>query len=417
MFDPNLDLIRPNPVTPTREADGLRLLEIHTSCSTIALIGRTVAWASAADARPMLQKILGRELPPTGAADSVLSEYEVTRVSVSATLIKNSAIARNALRTGVGLAAAVALVQILPVQHGFWVVLGALSVLRTSALATGSNVLRSVVGTAVGFLVGALIIIAIGTNEIALWTVLPIAVFGAAYIPKVISFAAGQAAFTVFIVTLFNVLGPSGWKIGLVRVEDVAIGCAVAVVAGIVMWPRGVAEAARATINYSMAVHARYLRAATTRMTTGSTSVTETAVTELRKESQVAYRASDDAARQYLSESGTAVERRTPIVKALGRSIRLRIVADSVADLTPTSDPGATGPNLCTVIDIQAARVTVDTVNEHAGDHSSRMAAALVAALRADYENPGFGIEQARPLIATAAYLGELELMRGSRPE
>jgi hypothetical protein len=40
----------------------------------------------------------------------------------------------------------------------------------------------------------------------------------------VISFAAGQAAFTLVLVILFNIIAPAGWEIGLVRVEDVALG-------------------------------------------------------------------------------------------------------------------------------------------------------------------------------------------------
>ncbi len=207
-FGAHIELIVADESEVDAESTGMRLLSAHTVCSTIALVGRTVAWASAADARPMVSKILGGQLPPTGVADLVLSEYAATRMSVSSTVIKNSVIARNALRTGFGLAAAVALIHVVPVQHGFWVVLGAMSVLRTSALTTGSNVARAVLGTAAGFVLGALIVTALGTNEVALWIALPVAAFGAAYIPKVISFAAGQAAFTVLVITLFNVLDP-----------------------------------------------------------------------------------------------------------------------------------------------------------------------------------------------------------------
>ena len=55
---------------------------------------------------------------------------------------------RNSLRTGLGLAVAVAITHLFPVQHGFWVVLAAMSVLRSSALTTGTKVVRAVVGTA-----------------------------------------------------------------------------------------------------------------------------------------------------------------------------------------------------------------------------------------------------------------------------
>ena len=44
---------------------------------------------------------------------------------------------RNAFRGAVGLALAVAVVEVTDVAHGFWVVLGTLSVLRSSAVGTG----------------------------------------------------------------------------------------------------------------------------------------------------------------------------------------------------------------------------------------------------------------------------------------
>ena len=62
---------------------------------------------------------------------------------------------RNAVRGAAGLALAVAVVEVTDVEHGFWVVLGTLSVLRSNALGTGATALRAVAGTAVGFVVGS----------------------------------------------------------------------------------------------------------------------------------------------------------------------------------------------------------------------------------------------------------------------
>ena len=44
------------------------------------------------------------------------------------------------------------------------------------------------------------------------------------------------------IAVLFNLLAPVGWRVGVVRIEDVAIGCAVSFAVGILFWPRGVAS-------------------------------------------------------------------------------------------------------------------------------------------------------------------------------
>ena len=59
------------------------------------------------------------------------------------------------------------------------------------------------------------------------------------------NFVVGQASFTVFVVVLFNVLVPEGWRTGLVRVQDVAIGAGISVVVGALLWPRGARGVAR----------------------------------------------------------------------------------------------------------------------------------------------------------------------------
>jgi uncharacterized membrane protein YccC len=145
----------------------------------------------------------------------------------------------NSLRGSLALAAAVLVADISGVQHGFWVVLGTLSVLRTNAASTESTALRALGGTMLGFVLGALLLLGIGTSPAALWVALPIAVAVAAYAPGVLPFTIGQAAFTVVVLVLFNLLAPAGWKVGLLRIEDVAIGCLVSLVVGVLFWPRG----------------------------------------------------------------------------------------------------------------------------------------------------------------------------------
>ncbi len=132
---------------------------------------------------------------------------------------------RNSARGSIALALAVAVAYATGVQHGFWVILGTLSVLRTTAASTGSTAWRALAGTVAGFAVGAALLLAIGTGPTALWIALPFAVFVAAYSPGTMPFLVGQAAFTVVVVVIFNLLVPAGWKVGLLRIEDVALGC------------------------------------------------------------------------------------------------------------------------------------------------------------------------------------------------
>jgi uncharacterized membrane protein YccC len=410
-FGHNIDRIVAEPSEPRANETGAELLAVHTIGTTVSLIGRTIAWSSAADARSMVDKVLGRQLPPTGAADLVLSEVEATRKAASSLIITQSVIARNALRTGVGLAAAVALIQVVPVQHGFWVVLGALSVLRTSALTTGTTVVRAVAGTTAGFVIGGALVVALGTSTTLLWILLPFAAFGAAYIPKVFSFAAGQAAFTVLVITMFNILAPSGWHVGLIRVEDVVIGCAVAVFVSVLLWPSGIATTARAAINGATAQYLRYLDVAVRRITDGADPATIAALDEHRNLSIIAYRTADDAARQYLSESGGSTDERTPTVREFGHATRLRLVADSIADLNPP--PATDGyPRLRSVVRRHAERIVANAATST--DPCARVALDAVTALRAESGDGPVDMATARPLIATSAYLGELELVYGA---
>lgn len=169
---------------------------------------------------------------------------------------------RNALRVGVALAVSSVVASLLHFDHSFWVVLGTLSVLRSSVMDTGASAIQSVVGTLLGFVVSSALVVAIGEGNAALWVLLPIAVFAAGYLPGVVSYLIGQAAFTVLVVVLFNLIDPTGWQLGLVRLEAVLAGVSVSVMVALVMWPRGVShDLARAVVS-EVRTGLRYLRAA-----------------------------------------------------------------------------------------------------------------------------------------------------------
>jgi uncharacterized membrane protein YccC len=234
----------------------------------------------------------------------------------------------NSLRGAVALAAAVAVADLSGVQHGFWVVLGTLSVLRTSAASTGSTAWRALAGTVVGFAVGAALLIAIGTNPDALWAVLPAAVLVAAYAPGTTPFAVGQAAFTVTIVVLFNLLAPVGWTVGLLRIEDVAIGCAVSLAVGVLFWPRGVAAVVGDDLADAFRSGAAYL-----------TQAVEWALSELLVPPSAAVASAsaairlEDAVRGFLTEQGSKRLSKEDLWMLVNASSRLRLAAQTLAGL------------------------------------------------------------------------------------
>jgi uncharacterized membrane protein YccC len=169
---------------------------------------------------------------------------------------------RNSLRAAAALGLSVIVVELIGLDHAFWAVLGTLSVLRSNALATGRTAFSAVVGTTIGILPASLLLIPLGTNPTVLWTIFPVAVFLAAYAPSVIGFLVGQAAFTLMVVVLFNLLQPVGWTLGLVRLEDVLVGAGLSLVAGALMWPRGARGQLQTALGAVYRVDAEYARAA-----------------------------------------------------------------------------------------------------------------------------------------------------------
>jgi uncharacterized membrane protein YccC len=245
---------------------------------------------------------------------------------------------QNSVRGAAGLAIGVYVAQRTGVQHGFWVVLGTLSVLRSNALGTGRSILSAVAGTAVGLVVGAGLVIAIGTHDGVLWAVLPVAVLLAAYAPRAISFAVGQAGFTVFVLVLFNLLAPVGWRVGLVRAEDVAIGLAISLVVGLLFWPRGAAALVRQDLATAYERVADYLAATARQLIEGPSS--EDAVPAARA-ADVAVRRLDEAFRQYLGERSATRVNPEDVAALVSGASRVRRAAQSLTALGHMADGDA----------------------------------------------------------------------------
>ena len=235
---------------------------------------------------------------------------------------------RSSARGAVALAAAVAVADVSGVQHGFWVVLGTLSVLRTNAAATGSTVWRALAGTVAGFAVGAALLLAIGTGQTALWVALPLAIAVASYAPGTAPFAVGQAAFTITIVVLFNLLVPAGWTVGLLRIEDVAIGCAVSLVVGVLFWPRGASAVVGDDLADAFRHGAAFLTQAVDWCLGLRQQAPDTAVATIAAGVRL-----DDALRLFLAEQGTKRVRKEDLWSLVMGTMRLRLTASSVADL------------------------------------------------------------------------------------
>ncbi|MDX6309737.1 MAG: hypothetical protein QOI06_2783 [Nocardioidaceae bacterium] len=297
----------------------------------VSQIANNIELAAAAERRSWRDRLLGRQ--PKGVASTLTAAQE----RASAHIQRSSVWLHNSVRGAIGLGLAVLVANLSGVQHSFWVVLGALSVLRSNALSTGQNVARGLIGTALGFVIGAALLVPLGTNTAVLWCLLPLAILLAGAIPASISFAAGQAGFTVTLVVLFNIIAPTGWSVGLLRVEDVALGCAVSLLVGLLFWPRGATAALGRSVADAYRDSARYLADAVAfGMLTcegGQRGPAAGPPVEAAMRAAASSRRLDDAFRNYLAERGTKPASLADVTGLVNGVGRLRLAADAVLDL------------------------------------------------------------------------------------
>jgi uncharacterized membrane protein YccC len=407
--------VAPDGVTAQGEFDR-PLYAAHELGYLVDRAARTVAVIAAADSRSWFRRVAGRP-----ASDRVYGEAAAAERIAADHFDLRSVWLQNSVRGAAGLAFAVLLARISGQQEGFWIVLGALSVLRSNALSTGATALRAVAGTAVGLVIGGLLVAAIGTSPDVLWPLLPVAILIAAFSPEAISFAVGQAAFTVVIIILFNIIAPAGWRIGVLRIEDVAIGCLAGVVAGLLFWPRGAGAALGKALADSYWTGAEHVRDAVDyvagRRPAGPDMHGSAAASALRM---------DAALRQYLAERGAKNVPLESITALASGASRLRLAGDAISELrTVTADggqPELVQPMLLLVE--QTDRIagwyrTLGDIMAGAGDAVPPVASTTAGASFLDVVLPAIGgcgdpsrADQAERLLWSGQYVGDVNRLR-----
>lgn len=295
----------------------------------VGQIATNIGYAAAATRRSWSDRLLGRQ--PAGFPGTL----EAAQERLAAHVQRSSSSLHNSLRGATALGLAVLVADLSSVQHGFWVVFGTLAVLRSNALSTGQNALRALGGTTFGFIVGGAIVYAIGTDTTVLWVLLPFVVLFAGLAPAAISFAAGQAAFTLTLLILFNLIVPAGWQIGLLRIEDVGIGCGVSLVIGVLFWPRGAAAAFGRALSQAYTESVDYLSSAVA-YGVGRCDQSAPQAPAPREQAQraaAAARRLDDTFRGYLTERGSKPVPLAEIASLVTGVVGVRLAADSVLNL------------------------------------------------------------------------------------
>jgi len=404
-YDDDIREILDEPDDAAALESGRRLLNRRTISATIGLTGSIIGTATAADARPMTDKLLGRDLPETGIADRLPTRRSAYR-SLLGYLRTRSITVLNSLRTGLALAMAFVVTLVLPVQNGLWVVLGALAVLRTSASTTRTSAIHAVTGTAVGFVIGAVVISALGVDSAVLWALLPLVTFGSTYVMRVGSFTASQAMFTMQVLIVFNLIQPIGWQIGLTRIEDVLLGALVGLIVSALLWPGGAQHAVQRALDGAVTASSRYLLLAVTRVTHGATERTADDIAAAGRDALTAGRTHGDAIRACLSETSGAID--PALLDTASRVPRLRTAADLVADIVPP--PAGAYPRAREVLDRHTMLLCTRITNGEPASPAVRIGEEFIPALRAEATHTEHAAQVALPLVTAAATIAELEL-------
>ncbi|UFS59624.1 FUSC family protein [Subtercola endophyticus] len=363
---------RPATAAPDRVHDFISALDPRFRAQelsyAVSQVGTNIALTAEAERRTWWQRLLGRQ------PGNLVGTFSAGAQRAAAQFEWHSVWLHNSIRGAAALGIAVLLADVSGLQHSFWIVLGTLSVLRSNALSTGQNALRGVLGTVIGVAIGAAVLFAIGPNSTLLWVLLPLAILVAGVAPTVISFAAGQAGFTVTLVLLFNIISPTGWSVGLFRIEDIVLGCAVSLLVGLLFWPRGAAAALRTALAEAYAETVAYLTAAVAfgvgRCDT--TAVARPAPTAQAQRAAAASRRLDDTFRTYLAERGPKQAPLAQVTAAVAGVAAMRLASDAILDVWQGEDGATDAERAMARI---ALEMTTDELKEWFRDFGEKLVA------------------------------------------
>jgi hypothetical protein len=153
-------------------------------------------------------------------------------------LTPSSVYFQGALRIAVALAAARAIAGSLNLEHGFWVLLATLTIMRTSAADTRTTLRPALVGTLAGAAVSGLLLVLAHGPELYV-PLLPVAMVLAFAAGPLLGLAWAQAMITVLLTLVFAQLAPASLQLAGARVVDVVVGAGVGILAGLLFWPHG----------------------------------------------------------------------------------------------------------------------------------------------------------------------------------
>jgi len=134
---------------------------------------------------------------------------------------------------------------------------------------------------------------------------------------------------------LYNLIRPVGWRVGLVRIEDVAIGFVISLGVGLAFWPRGTGPLLRKSLALAYTRNADFVVAAVQPLVNGAGAVTSAGTGQA---AAAAVHRLDDAFRQYLAEPSPGTAGRERIATLVAGVGRVQRTAQSLSALAHRAD-------------------------------------------------------------------------------
>jgi uncharacterized membrane protein YccC len=125
--------------------------------------------------------------------------------------------------------------EVLPLQRSYWVVLTVAVVVKPDNGSVFARALQRGIGTIVGVVLGAVILVAIPYGP---WLLVPLAVLAAGQpYGRLRNFGLAATFMTPMVVLLIDLLAPAGWRLPEDRLVDTLLGCAIVLLIGYATWP------------------------------------------------------------------------------------------------------------------------------------------------------------------------------------
>ena len=176
-----------------------------------------------------------KELPPNQDKSAKTVAPRHIWPTLRANLTFQSAIFRHAVRIGLTSATAVAVYTQLDIDHGFWITLSVITVVKPDLGGTIDTAWISVVGTVVGCSLAAVLIVSIPSVPGMLVTI-----FIFSFLMSTLAFYSAllfAASASPIFVLLSSIAHVGDWHLAATRIQNTLIGVSIGVIGGYLLWP------------------------------------------------------------------------------------------------------------------------------------------------------------------------------------